>query len=703
MLDRFLRIILVVLVMTGAGGRAYASERSVTDYTTTTIISETDGIAPGKTAWFAVQQHVRENWHVFWVNPGDAGIPLNLQWTLPDGFETAAPLHPAPEYIPVGPLASYAHEGEPVFLVSVTASSNVEPGTTIDVVIDAVWQVCEEICIPEDARFEFPLSVVDEMQVRTNVSNLFATARGAFPLIHDGEAVFSRPGGEQFSLRIASWGDVEPQGVFFFPALEGLTTPAAAQTASLENGVLTILMEPGWVNNVDTPTIDGVITFRNGAQEPQSRSITARVEGSLEPALNLPARPVVTTNSKNVIWYLILAFLGGVILNVMPCVFPIIFVKAASFMESAGADQKAIRGHGLLFLAGVLCAFALMGGLLLVLRAGGEQLGWGFHLQSPIVVAMSAYVLFLIGLNLFGVFSIGDRLAGTGDALTRKEGAVGAFFTGALAVVVAAPCIGPLLTAPMGAALMQPAAIGMLIFLLMGLGLATPFLILSFIPSVGRLLPRPGPWMVTMKQLLAFPVFAAAAYFLWVFSQQTGPTGLAHILAGAISLGLGAWLFEFGKGDGRWSFAIRATSALAILLAILPIMRVEPVSATPNSSQGAYGDIATEPFDLARLDTYRAEGTPVFIDFTAAWCVTCQFNKLTVLKSDEVADTFAATGTVLMVADWTVRDPIITKTLESFGASGVPLYVVYPAGQDAQILPPALSREIVIDALQPAT
>ncbi len=700
MLDRFLPIFAIVLAIIGTGSPTWAANTASTEYTTTEIIAETDGIAPGATTWFAVRQHVRENWHVFWVNPGDAGIPLSLQWTLPEGFETGLPLHPAPEYIPVGPLASYAHEGTPVFLVPVTAPTHLTTGTTINVVIDAAWQVCEEICIPEEAQFSFPLSVVDEMQNRSDVSGIFADARSALPPKHHGDAAFSRIASDQFSLVIEPWREETPQGVFFFPVLDGLTTPAGKQSASLEDEALTILMEPGWVDNVAAPTIDGVVTFRDTDGQHRSLSIVAQIEGSLEPAFESDAIPKIAAGNQNIIWYLALAFFGGVVLNIMPCVFPIIFVKAASFIESAQTDQKAIRTHGLLFLAGVLSTFLLMGGVLLVLRAGGEQLGWGFHLQSPFVVAASAYVLFLIGLNLFGVFSVGENLVGTGDQLARKDGAVGAFFTGALAVIVAAPCIGPLLTAPMGAALMQPAAIGMLIFLLMGLGLATPYLVLSFIPSAGRLLPRPGPWMVTMKHVLAFPVFAAAAYFLWVFAQQTGPTGLAYILGGAVMLALGVWLYELGKGDGRWAIWVRLAAALAVLLAIVPVMRIEAVSVAGPSPQGAYGAITTEPFDEERLADYRAEGTPVFIDFTAAWCVTCQFNKLTVLKSPEVADAFVETGAVLMVADWTVRDPVITQALEGFGASGVPLYVVYPAGKTAKILPPALTRDIVVNALR---
>lgn len=694
---RWTRIFLVLIAAAFAASAARADMTAETEYTATEIIPEANGVAPGETLWFAIRQTVRENWHVFWVNPGDAGIPLNLQWEMPDGFEAGELLYPAPEFIPVGPLASYAHEGEPVFLVPVTAPQGAPVGETIDVAIDAAWQVCEQICVPEGARFEFALPVVAQPETDVETQAVFEQARAALPNAYDGEASLARAG-DRYALTVQSWPSDSARDVFFFPVVEGLTTPAAEQMSSLKDGVLTISMEPGWVDENGGDVVEGVITFTDKAGEHRAVRLAATIEGSLT-APALADTPQVSVQTGNIGFYLLLAFLGGVILNVMPCVFPIIFVKAATFVESAKTDMGAVRQHGLLFTAGVLATFALMGGVLLALRAGGEQLGWGFHLQSPVVVALSAYVLFMVGLNLFGFFTVGENLAGAGETLTRQGGGAGAFFTGALAVVVAAPCIGPLLTAPMGAALVQPAAIGMLIFLLMGLGLAAPYLLLSFIPSAARLLPKPGPWMAVMKQALAFPVFAAAAYFLWVFSRQTGANGLAFVLAGAVLLALAAWLFEKSKGDGPWSLGVRAAAAVAVLLAVLPVLRIEPAVAT-ETQPSAYGAVASEAYDPERLAAYRAEGTPVFIDFTAAWCVTCQFNKVTVLKSDDVAQAFADTGTVLMVADWTVRDPIITEALESYGASGVPLYVVYPANGPAQILPPALSRNIVVNALK---
>ncbi|MEL7487944.1 MAG: thioredoxin family protein, partial [Pseudomonadota bacterium] len=316
----------------------------------------------------------------------------------------------------------------------------------------------------------------------------------------------------------------------------------------------------------------------------------------------------------------------------------------------------------------------------------------------PIVVSLSAYVLFLVGLNLAGVFEVGESLQGAGGGLANTGGDWGAFFTGVLAVAVAAPCIGPLLTAPIGAAAFLPPVFGMMIFVLMGLGLAAPYLALSFSPALGRYLPKPGAWMTVFKQALAFPVFAAAAYFLWVLAQQAGPTGLARALAGAVLLAMAAWLFQLSKGDGGRAMAVRIGAALAAVFAIAPIVQLKPAEAAA-SEDGRHGAIASIAFDPAMIPAYRSEGRGVFVDFTAAWCVTCQFNKLTIFSKPSLAAEFAERDVVLMVADWTRRDPEITKALEEFGANGVPLYVYYPPQGAPKVLALPISEKSVNDAI----
>ncbi|MEM8771942.1 MAG: thioredoxin family protein [Pseudomonadota bacterium] len=687
-------LISILLLLGAASVRAEPLAVVQTDYTQTAVFAEKTGFEPGQTTWFAVRQNVRPGWHVFWKNPGDAGLPLALSWNLPETFKVGDIIHPAPEYIPVGPLASYAHEGAPVFLVPVAAPETARPGDTLNIDIGAFWQTCEEICVPEEATLSFSLPVLaaDSAQY-TEERSLFESARAAAPAPFGSEAQFRRVA-KTYELILSGWSGAPPRSVFFFPEQEGLTTPAAAQTASLSStNELTVSMEPGW-SELTGETVAGV--FRIDQEGAGSRHYAVNALVAAPSATPLPAARL---SSGGLVLTLGLAFLGGVILNAMPCVFPILFIKAAGFAEAGVQDQSAMRRHGVLYAAGVVISLAVLGAVLLVLRAGGEQLGWGFHLQSPLIVGLSAYVLFAVGLNLAGLYSMGNDLAGAGDELTRKEGAAGAFFTGALAVVVAAPCIGPLLSAPIGAALTRSSAEGMAIFIALGIGLAAPYAALTTMPALARALPKPGPWMATFKQALAFPVFAAAAYFIWVLARQTGDGVLAGALAGLILLALGLWLFEKSKADTRAAVAVRAGAAIAFVLALIPIISARPALKAGPAATSGYGAIVTEAFDPQMVDRYRLSGTPVFIDFTAAWCVTCQFNKITVLRTDEVAETFSEAGAVFMVADWTVRDPEITAALEGFGAAGVPLYVYYPPGGEAQILPQTLSKAIVKEAL----
>ncbi|NNL88769.1 MAG: hypothetical protein HKP25_06835 [Marinicaulis sp.] len=685
----------LILLIWGVSIGANAQSTAEREYTTTTLLSEKSGIEPGGTTWLAFHQNVRDNWHVFWKNPGDAGLPLALEWELPPGFEPGEVVFPAPEFIPVGPLASYAHEGEPVFLAPLTAPEEAIVGETIDIKVKALWQACEEICVPEDAAFSISLPVLERATPRYDLAPLFRAARKATPPIADYPAKFSAGQNGDYELVIDNW-SASTENIFFFPEQEGLTKPAAAQRAVLDGDRLTIRMQPGWVEHVEAGVLPGVLRF--GGDDEQHIAISAKVDRPI--AKPRPLTAAATVSERGLGLLLAMAFFGGVILNAMPCVFPILFVKAANILNSASENNGEIRQHGLLYGAGVLATFLLIGGALLILRAGGAQLGWGFHLQSPMVVGLSAYILLLVGLNLFGVFHVGASIAGAGQGLTQKGGATGAFFTGALAVVVAAPCIGPLLSAPMGAALLRPPVIGILIFAVLAIGFAAPYVLLSFYPALGKRMPKPGAWMATFKQALAFPVFAAAAYFLWVFARQTGDGALGVLLSGALFISLGAWLFEQSKGDGRAAFAARIAAAFAVVAAVAPLTRIEASADTGVEKPGAYGAISPEIYDPELLDAFRASGTPVFVDFTAAWCVTCQFNKMTVLKTKEISDAFRETGTVLMVADWTVRDPEITAALESFGASGVPLYVFYDASGAPEVLPQTLSKKIVVNALK---
>ncbi|MGF1545251.1 MAG: protein-disulfide reductase DsbD family protein [Parvularculaceae bacterium] len=672
------------------------SDTVVTEHATTKLSSARDALAPGRTIALAFRQKLEPGWHVYWRNPGDSGLPLELNWTLPDGVTASDVAYPAPERVPAGPFVNFGHHGEPTFVVSLTAAPDLAVGDTLEIGLNATWLICEEICVPESGSFTLSLPVAREPAPVPEVAAAIEAARAAAPQPFAGEALARVDGGVALSTTL----DGAPEdfeSVFFFPETEGLIEPSAAQVVTSADGRLRIDMTAGPGFDEAREAVDavrGVLSFetRDGAR---AFDVDASIRNDAAVFASAAPTPIATRGSgAGDLFALIgLAFLGGLILNAMPCVFPIIFVKAASFVDAASGARAEMRAHGLFYTAGVVATFALLGGLLLALRAGGAELGWGFHLQSPPIVAASAYVLFLVGLNLAGVFHVGENLQNVGSDLAAKGGRAGAFFTGALAVFVAAPCIGPLLSAPMGAAVLLPPFAGMLIFVAMALGLAAPFAVLSFAPALAKRLPRPGAWMETFKQALSFPVFAAAAFFLWVLAEQTGPQGLAVGLAGGVLLAAAAWAFEKAKGRAvGGARAFQAAAALAALAAIVPAAGLDLAAPSGGPAKGGYGRIEAAADDPAALDAARTEGRGGFVDFTAAWCVTCQVNKATILSRASVADLFETNDVALMAADWTRRDPDITAALEAFGANGVPLYVYYPPAGAPKVLPLPLTE-----------
>jgi thiol:disulfide interchange protein DsbD len=679
-----MRLPALALSLALAAAPAGAEAVAVTDHARSTLYAETEGVAPGGEVRLALHQALETGWHVYWKNPGDSGLPLETIWTLPEGVSASEADYPAPHRIPIGPLVNYGHEGEPVFIVTLTAPASASVGDMLDVSLEATWLICAEICVPETGVFALSLPVVASPQPDAAAAPVFAAAATQRPQPLD--AAFKIADGAlaiEVSIPDAS-------GAYFFPEADDLLAPAADQKVETRGGIVR-LIAPALKADKPAP-LKGVLQITANGEE-KNYAIAA----SLDPAIEMGPAPVAASavpppapQTGALPGLLLAAFIGGAILNLMPCVFPILFVKAASF-ASAGADARLMRRHGVLYGAGVVVTFAALGGLLLALRAAGEGLGWGFHLQSPVVIALSAYVLFVVGLNLVGAFSIGEGLQNTGAGLVASsKGDVAAFLTGVLAVFVAAPCVGPFLTAPIGAAALLPPLAGMAIFIAMALGLAAPYVALSFSPALARRLPKPGPWMDRFRQALAFPVFAAAAYFLWVLSAQVGRGGLSLALSGLVLLAFATRAWEWGR-NVRWG---RPAAALTLLAAAASVALLRPAPAV--AAQSGYAGRETIAFDAADIARRRADGEAVFIDFTAAWCVNCQVNKLIVLSSKKVASAFDAAGVTFVVADWTNRDAAIEEALAGFGANGVPLYVFYPPGGEAVILPQPLTEGAIL-------
>jgi len=659
------------------------------------LVSEVVAVRPGQPFWVALRLNMRDGWHTYWRNPGDSGLATTIDWTLPEGF-TASEIHwPYPERIPVGPLMNFGYHGEVWLLVQIQSSATLTEAESLTLQAHAQWLVCEEDCIPEEGVLRLTLPVgVESAPLDPRWSEGFAATRRALPQPNPWPASFHVTA-DALTLELnagPSAGNIVD--LTFFPAEDGDIDHAAPQTVQRDGSTVRLTAARGAGSALPEP-LTGVFVLQERLDDGEPAVHAFTLAASLaEPATPL-AYPVLAES-------LLLALLGGVLLNLMPCVFPVLSLKALGLARHAHESPGVVRAHGLAYTAGVLVCFALVAGALIALRAAGEQIGWGFQLQSPMFVALLAYFMFALALSLSGVFEIGGRLMGVGGHWADRPGYSGSFATGALAVVVATPCTAPFMGAALGFALTQPWSISLTVFLALGLGLALPYLLLSFSPALLRFLPRPGPWLERGKQLLAFPLYATAAWLVWVLSQQAGPDGVAAALAGMILIAFAIWLAQTVRAAGRgWRLTGRVGAAVALVLALgltrLPNTDLEPAHAAASPSSA----VAWEPFSPARLAELQAAGRPVFVNFTAAWCITCLVNERVALSSARVAMELANREIVALKADWTHRDPVITTALAAFGRGGVPLYLLYsPQAAEPVILPQILTEALVLQNLQ---
>jgi len=684
-----MRLLVLLAALLGAlcaPAHAESVARVSTPRAQSTLAAETTGISPGGRLDLVFRQELKDGWHVYWVNPGDSGLPLEFKWSLPPGFEAGEIAYPSPQRIPLPPLVNYGHTGTPTFRVSVQAPANAAIGDIADIRLEATWLICADICVPETGSFALAVPVVEAPLPVEPWRGIGEAARAADPRAFAGEAAFTIESDRLFLALSPAPAD----GGHFFPYAQGVTEPSAPQRVHKAGDRLLIAMEGATgLQTIRLRSLDGVFVGEDGSAEaisarPAAEPLAARFEEA--------AAAAAPYRSQGVSMALILAaFVGGALLNLMPCVFPILFIKAAHLAQ--GVQGGRARRDGALYALGVISTFAALGGALIMLRAAGESVGWGFHLQSPAAVLVSAYILCLVGLNFLGVFTVGESLAGIGPA-RQEKGDLGAFLAGALAVFVAAPCVGPFLTAPIGIAATAPASAAMAIFLAMGAGLAAPFTALAFSPALAAAMPRPGPWMIAFRRWLALPVFLGATYFFWVLSKQIGTTGFGAALAGAILLGLATFAFERGKSASSWRLAALIAAAGGAIIGGFGLGSA-PTAARISPLAG----IETFAYDENAVAARRAAGQPVFIDFTAAWCVTCQVNKLTVFSDPAVLDALRDNGVAFAIADWTRRDPAIADALAGFGAAGVPLNVYLPAQGGPVIFDQPLSAAAVRSAV----
>ena len=668
------RMVLLTLLLAGFAlpAKALESARVSSPRATVSLVSDTDAIAAGTPFHVGLYLRLAPGWHTYWKNPGDAGAAPNLELSLP-ADSTAGPIAwPTPRRVPEGSLMTYAYTGDVLLPVAVTAG---RVGNGVAVRAHAQWLVCKEICVPEEGDFRLDLpsgAVAPSAQ-----APLFTAAARQEPRPSPWQATIAGDGGLW-----VSGPELTPERVvdaWFIPDVPGSVVDAAAQPLTVRRGGFLLGLRLG--RGFDPAHgLSGILTVRDRSGQQTDVALRA-VPGSVPPSWPPLAR------------VLGLALLGGLILNLMPCVFPILAVKVAAL---AGAAQHRARMHAVSYTIGVLVAFAVLGGALLLARAAGAAAGWGFQFASPVFVAAMAWLLFALGLNLSGVYGIGGGLVGVGHGLTGRTGNAGAFATGLLAVIVATPCTAPFMGVAIAAGLAAPPAITMLVFVVMGIGLAAPYALLASLPGLARVMPRPGRWMELMRQVLAFPLYGASVWLVWVISQETGSSGVLATLTGVVLIGFAAWVLGVSQAASDRNRRIGQTAAAAALLAAFAVL--SSIGAAPAVSAAA--ESGTEPFSAARLAVLRSEGRPVFVNMTAAWCVTCLVNERVALATDEVKRAFADRGVAYLKGDWTRQDPGITQYLRENGRDGVPLYVYYPPHGAPEVLPQILTESTVLRELR---
>jgi thiol:disulfide interchange protein/DsbC/DsbD-like thiol-disulfide interchange protein len=674
-----------------------------TDNVKARLVSEVSSTAPGRSFWVALEFNIRDGWHTYWRNPGDSGQATNLKWRLPPGFTAGDIVWTMPHRFELPPLVNYGYAKHALHLVNITAPKDLKEGAPVVLSAKASWLVCADVCIPEDAELQLKLPVGGQPGADDpGDAALFAAARSELPNAEPAATTARIQDGQLVIALGKEWGATLPQiqSLAFFPYDEGGIEYAAPQTLSRNRDGIQLAMKIG-----DRPPAPGMVRGVLLATESGNGATVVPIEiaAKLSATGNRSAPGSVEKTAASLPLLLLFAVLGGLILNLMPCVFPVLSIKAIGLVEQAQKHPAAVRTKGLVFAAGVISSMLCLAGVLLALRAGGEEIGWGFQLQSPLFVTLLVYLLLAVGLNLSGVFEIGGGLAGAGDSLTQGDSYRASFFTGVLTTLVATPCTAPFMAFAVGAALTQPAPVALSIFAALGLGLSLPYLLLSFAPWTRRILPRPGAWMETLKQVFAFPIYASAAWLLWVLAQQTSSIGLGAALAGAILIALAAWAYQKSKSSsssGRVAALVTATLAVLGAL-ILPMHFADVAVASRLSVSSAHTPDDWQPYDAAEVAKLNAAGRPMLVNFTASWCLTCLVNERNAFADSSVQEVFRDKGVTLMRGDWTNRDPVITQALAAFGRAGVPLYVVYnsrPGTSQPLILPQLLTAGAIQDA-----
>lgn len=689
----FLLVVFSILIAGFSSAHAEeSSDKEPDQYVFLRLIADKTNVSGGETVRLGLEHIIHPKWHTYWKNPGDSGTPTQIEWDLPEGASVSDIEWPTPIKIPYGPLTNYGYEQQVTLLQNLVLPDDIgDAPFAIKAKVNLL--VCHDICIPES----HDVSIIFNGNTPAELDTIDA-AEKSLPTPVDWQAEYIAQD-ENFIIRVYKEDVSEFENVSdvtLAPENWGAVDNTADADLQILNTGFQVSQKLGLRDLVEIENFPTVLFFKTAEGEKKSYRFTAY------PYVPNAPPSVATGGSLTIAKALIFALLGGLILNLMPCVFPVLSMKALSLVKLQGSEEKKARAYGLSYTAGILISFGLIAGTLIALKAGGAQIGWGFQLQNPAVIVFLTYLIFIIGLNLSGFFEFTGKLSGFGQTLTKDAGHKGAFFTGVLATIVATPCTAPFMGAAMGFALTQPAFISMLVFLTLGLGLALPYIALCYIPALRHKLPKPGLWMETFRQFLAFPMFITAAWLVWVLSQQVGALSVFCMLLGLIAVTFSIWILRLKPEGGFGKFILLI--ALIVSLVFIVSSFIMP-SNSDMKTEITEQQENWESFSEQKLQNLLRSDDPVFVNMTAAWCITCKVNEKVALSHDKAQKLFEEKHVRYLKGDWTNQNPEITAYLKSFGRSGVPLYVYYgtpKAGErpDPVVLPQILSFGLIKDTIR---
>ena len=676
--NRFnLRLALVLFLICFFPHSTFSNSYFNTGQSSVTLLTESNQVGGEETLLVGLEFNLSPGWHTYWENPGDSGEGASIKWNLPSGFKASTILWPGPKRIPVEPLMTYGYEDKALLLTEIKSPKEFSNPVKISAKIN--WLTCKDICIPQEGQVDMTLIKGPKVanQFTSKLKEVALTVPKNFPSPYRVSVI-----NEKIFLQFEKEGSRNISEAYFFPKEYGLVNYTADQKLERNDNSFSLELSSAEVQ-LKTNTLKGVLKLKvDGIKEFYTLDLP------LEKNTN---NPLVTISLLTAI---IFAFLGGIILNAMPCVFPILSIKILSFIEQSQGSKEKLFHHGLVFSAGVLTTFLAVSALLIFLRASGEAIGWGYQLQSPWVVSLLIYLFVVIGIVFMGNIVLGSSFGNLGTLVQNQKDLTSSFFTGVLAVVVASPCTAPFMGPALGLALLQPGLKSIVIFLALGIGFSLPYLILSIYPQLLSKLPKPGEWMQTLKQIMAFPMWASALWLAWVLSSQVDMQSVFAVLLGALLIALGLWLLE--KTQNSASILRRVTLIFSLGLMIFSIWLL-PITSDNNSPNLKNEENA---FSAQKLSSLRSEQRMVFLNFTADWCITCKVNEAIALDQDKVKKVLDEKNIIYLKADWTRKDPEIASMLASYGRTGVPLYLLFPSQGDPIILPELLTEDLLLDFLK---